>query len=84
MRAVKGVMPDGTTPKLSRSTNLSLKRLVNILSLLTYRLQNQNTNEQVCSLGCGVTTGRCGKNTAKVQEGDSVAVFGLGGIGYLL
>jgi Zn-dependent alcohol dehydrogenases, class III len=33
-------------------------------------------------LGCGVTTGLGAvKNTAKVQEGDSVAVFGLGGIG---
>ena len=33
-------------------------------------------------LGCGVTTGLGAvKNTANVQEGDSVAVFGLGGIG---
>jgi S-(hydroxymethyl)glutathione dehydrogenase / alcohol dehydrogenase len=38
--------------------------------------------EHVCLLGCGVTTGLGAvKNTAKVQEGDSVAVFGLGGIG---
>jgi S-(hydroxymethyl)glutathione dehydrogenase/alcohol dehydrogenase len=38
--------------------------------------------EQVCLLGCGVTTGLGAvKNTANVQEGDSVAVFGLGGIG---
>ena len=38
--------------------------------------------EQVCLLGCGVTTGiGAVHNTAKVQEGDSVAVFGLGGIG---
>ncbi len=38
--------------------------------------------EQVCLLGCGVTTGLGAvKNTAKVQEGDTVAVFGLGGIG---
>ena len=38
--------------------------------------------EQVCLLGCGVTTGLGAvKNTAKVQPGDSVAVFGLGGIG---
>jgi S-(hydroxymethyl)glutathione dehydrogenase / alcohol dehydrogenase len=36
----------------------------------------------VCLLGCGVTTGLGAvKNTAKVQPGDSVAVFGLGGIG---
>ena len=38
--------------------------------------------EKVCLLGCGVTTGMGAvKNTAKVQEGDTVAVFGLGGIG---
>jgi len=36
----------------------------------------------VCLLGCGVTTGiGAVHNTAKVQEGDTVAVFGLGGIG---
>ncbi|CAN5620387.1 S-(hydroxymethyl)glutathione dehydrogenase/class III alcohol dehydrogenase [soil metagenome] len=38
--------------------------------------------EKVCLLGCGVTTGiGAVHNTAKVQAGDSVAVFGLGGIG---
>ena len=38
--------------------------------------------EHVCLLGCGVTTGiGAVHNTAKVAEGDSVAVFGLGGIG---
>ncbi|MDN5556464.1 MAG: zinc-binding dehydrogenase, partial [Acinetobacter sp.] len=38
--------------------------------------------EHVCLLGCGVTNGLGAvKNTAKVQEGDTVAVFGLGGIG---
>jgi S-(hydroxymethyl)glutathione dehydrogenase/alcohol dehydrogenase len=38
--------------------------------------------EEVCLLGCGVTTGMGAvANTADVQEGDTVAVFGLGGIG---
>ena len=33
-------------------------------------------------IGCGVTTGvGAVLNTAKVQSGDNVAVFGLGGIG---
>src|SRR5690606_9758529 len=38
--------------------------------------------EKVCLLGCGVTTG-IGPvlNTAKVEEGATLAVFGLGGIG---
>ena len=38
--------------------------------------------EKVCLLGCGVTTGMGAvTNAAKVKEGDTVAVFGLGGIG---
>ena len=38
--------------------------------------------EKVCLLGCGITTGiGAVLNTAKVQPGDSVAVFGLGGVG---
>ncbi|HAU91498.1 MAG TPA: S-(hydroxymethyl)glutathione dehydrogenase, partial [Alteromonas sp.] len=38
--------------------------------------------EEVCLLGCGVTTGMGAvTKTAKVQEGDTVAIFGLGGIG---
>jgi S-(hydroxymethyl)glutathione dehydrogenase/alcohol dehydrogenase len=36
----------------------------------------------VCLLGCGVTTGiGAVHNTAKVESGSTVAVFGLGGIG---
>ena len=35
-----------------------------------------------CYIGCGVTTGvGAVVNTAKVQAGDNVVVFGLGGIG---
>ncbi len=38
--------------------------------------------DKVCLLGCGVTTGiGAVHNTAKVKAGDTVAVFGLGGIG---
>jgi S-(hydroxymethyl)glutathione dehydrogenase/alcohol dehydrogenase len=38
--------------------------------------------EEVCLLGCGVTTGMGAVlNTAKVEKGDTVAIFGLGGIG---
>ena len=38
--------------------------------------------EKVCYIGCGVTTGLGAViNTAKVQPGDNVVVFGLGGIG---
>ena len=38
--------------------------------------------DKVCYIGCGVTTGVGAViNTAKVQPGDNVIVFGLGGIG---
>ncbi|RUQ37469.1 MAG: S-(hydroxymethyl)glutathione dehydrogenase/class III alcohol dehydrogenase [Candidatus Competibacteraceae bacterium] len=38
--------------------------------------------DKVCLLGCGVTTGiGAVLNTAKVEPGSTVAVFGLGGIG---
>ena len=38
--------------------------------------------DKVCYIGCGVTTGiGAVMNTAKVEAGASVAVFGLGGIG---
>lgn len=38
--------------------------------------------EKVCLLGCGVTTGiGAVLNTAKVEPGSTLAVFGLGGIG---
>ena len=38
--------------------------------------------DKICYIGCGVTTGIGAViNTAKVQPGDNVVVFGLGGIG---
>ncbi len=38
--------------------------------------------EKICYIGCGVTTGIGAViNTAKVEPGDNVVVFGLGGIG---
>jgi S-(hydroxymethyl)glutathione dehydrogenase/alcohol dehydrogenase len=38
--------------------------------------------EKVCYIGCGVTTGIGAViNTAKVEPGSNVVVFGLGGIG---
>jgi S-(hydroxymethyl)glutathione dehydrogenase/alcohol dehydrogenase len=38
--------------------------------------------EKVCLLGCGITTGiGAVLNTAKVEPGSTVAIFGLGGIG---
>ena len=45
-------------------------------------IQKDAPLEKVFLLGCGVTTGiGAVKNTAKVEPGSTIAVFGLGGIG---
>ena len=46
------------------------------------RIRKDAPFDKVCYIGCGVTTGLGAvMNTAKVEPGSSVAVFGLGGIG---
>lgn len=44
--------------------------------------KNPTWDLQACLLGCGVTTGiGAAINTAKVEPGSSVAVWGLGAVG---
>src|SRR5690606_33272382 len=39
--------------------------------------------DKICYVGCGVTTGAGAViNTAKVEQGSTAVVFGLGGIGH--
>jgi S-(hydroxymethyl)glutathione dehydrogenase/alcohol dehydrogenase len=46
------------------------------------RIDKKAPLEKVCLLGCGITTGiGAVLNTAKVEAGATVAVFGLGGVG---
>jgi S-(hydroxymethyl)glutathione dehydrogenase / alcohol dehydrogenase len=85
----KGLMPDGTSrfsyegkPVLHYMgcSTFSEYTVVNEISLA--KINPAAPHEKVCLLGCGVTTGiGAVHNTAKVKAGDSVAVFGLGGIG---
>lgn len=85
----KGVMPDGTTrfsyqgKPVYHYMGCSTFSEHTVVAEVSLAKINPNANhEQVCLLGCGVTTGiGAVHNTAKVKEGDSVAVFGLGGIG---
>jgi S-(hydroxymethyl)glutathione dehydrogenase/alcohol dehydrogenase len=37
--------------------------------------------EKVCLLGCGITTGFGAAINSKMEKGDVVAIFGLGGVG---
>jgi len=85
----KGVMPDGTTrfsyngEPIYHYMGCSTFSEYTVVAEVSLAKINPDANpEQVCLLGCGVTTGiGAVHNTAKVEEGDTVAVFGLGGIG---
>ena len=85
----KGLMPDGTTrfsyngqPIYHYMGCSTFSEYTVVAEVSLAKVHPQANPEQVCLLGCGVTTGLGAvKNTAKVQEGDTVAVFGLGGIG---
>ncbi|MCE0493084.1 S-(hydroxymethyl)glutathione dehydrogenase/class III alcohol dehydrogenase [Vibrio salinus] len=85
----KGLMPDGTTrfykdgEPIYHYMGCSTFSEYTVLPEISLAKVNQEAPlEEVCLLGCGVTTGMGAVlNTAKVQQGDSVAIFGLGGIG---
>ncbi|QOW22419.1 S-(hydroxymethyl)glutathione dehydrogenase/class III alcohol dehydrogenase [Novilysobacter avium] len=85
----KGVMPDGTTrfsyngEPIYHYMGCSTFSEYTVVAEVSLAKVNPEANpEHVCLLGCGVTTGiGAVRNTAKVAEGDSVAVFGLGAIG---
>ncbi|WP_334064509.1 S-(hydroxymethyl)glutathione dehydrogenase/class III alcohol dehydrogenase [Alteromonas genovensis] len=85
----KGLMPDGTS-RFSKNgepiyhyMGCSTFSEFTVLPDISLAKVNKSAPlEEVCLLGCGVTTGMGAVlNTAKVQEGDTVAIFGLGGIG---
>ncbi|NIZ00411.1 S-(hydroxymethyl)glutathione dehydrogenase/class III alcohol dehydrogenase [Thalassospira lucentensis] len=85
----KGLMPDGTTrfsqngKPIYHYMGCSTFAEYTVLPEISLAKINKSAPlEEVCLLGCGVTTGMGATvNAAKVQDGDSVAVFGLGGIG---
>ncbi|WP_428819313.1 S-(hydroxymethyl)glutathione dehydrogenase/class III alcohol dehydrogenase [Microbulbifer sp. MCCC 1A16149] len=85
----KGLMPDGTT-RFSKNgepiyhyMGCSTFSEYTVLPEISLAKVNKDAPlEEVCLLGCGVTTGMGAvMNTAKVEEGATVAIFGLGGIG---
>ena len=85
----KGLMPDGT----SRFSHKG-KTLFHYMGTSTFseysvlpeislaKINSAAPLEKVCLLGCGITTGiGAVLNTAKVEAGATVAVFGMGGVG---
>lgn len=85
----KGLMPDGTTrfsyngEPIYHYMGTSTFSEYTVVAEVSLAVVNEEAPlEKVCLLGCGVTTGiGAVHNTAKVKEGDTVAIFGLGGIG---
>ena len=85
----RGLMPDETTRFSSNGKPIShymgtstFSEFTVLPEISTAVIRKDAPLEQVCLLGCGVTTGiGAVKNTAKVEPGSTVAVFGLGGIG---
>ena len=85
----KGLMPDGTTrfykdgEPIYHYMGCSTFSEYTVLPEISLAKVNKKAPlEEVCLLGCGVTTGMGAvMNTAKVEEGATVAIFGLGGIG---
>jgi S-(hydroxymethyl)glutathione dehydrogenase/alcohol dehydrogenase len=85
----RGLMPDGTS-RFSRNgetlyhymgtSTFSEYTVLPEISLA--KINPEAPLDKVCLLGCGVTTGiGAVLNTAKVEPGSTVAIFGLGGIG---
>ncbi len=85
----KGVMPDGTS-----RFSIGGKPIHHYMGCSTFanftvmpeialaKIREDAPFEKVCYIGCGVTTGIGAViNTAKVEPGANVVVFGLGGIG---
>ena len=85
----KGLMPDGTTrfsykgqPIFHYMGTSTFSEYTVLPEISVAKIQKDAPLEKVCLLGCGVTTGMGAvMNTAKVEEGATVAIFGLGGIG---
>ena len=85
----KGLMPDGSTrfsyqgQPVHHYMGCSTFSEYTVVPEISLAVVNPAAPlEKVCLLGCGVTTGiGAVHNTAKVKAGDTVAVFGLGGIG---
>ena len=85
----KGLMPDGTTrfsidgkPIYHYMGTSTFSEYTVLPEISLAKVNPEAPLEEICLLGCGVTTGMGAvMNTAKVEEGASVAIFGLGGIG---
>jgi S-(hydroxymethyl)glutathione dehydrogenase/alcohol dehydrogenase len=85
----KGLMPDGTSrfskdgkPIFHYMGTSTFSEYTVLPEIALAKINKAAPLDKVCLLGCGITTGiGAVLNTAKVEAGSTVAVFGLGGIG---
>jgi S-(hydroxymethyl)glutathione dehydrogenase/alcohol dehydrogenase len=85
----QGVMPDGTSrfscdgePVMHYMGCSTFANYTVLPEIALAKVREDAPFDKICYIGCGVTTGIGAViNTAKVQVGDNVVVFGLGGIG---
>ncbi len=85
----RGLMPDGTSRFSSGGKVIhhymgtsTFSEYTVVPEIAAAKVSKAAPLDKVCLLGCGITTGiGAVLNTAKVEAGASVAVFGLGGIG---
>jgi S-(hydroxymethyl)glutathione dehydrogenase/alcohol dehydrogenase len=85
----KGLMPDGTSrfslgssPLLHYMGTSTFSQYTVVPEIAAAKIREDAPFDKVCYIGCGVTTGIGAViNTAKVEPGARVVVFGLGGIG---
>jgi S-(hydroxymethyl)glutathione dehydrogenase / alcohol dehydrogenase len=85
----KGVMPDGTSRFSYKGETIfhymgcsTFSNFTVLPEIAVAKIRDDAPFNTSCYIGCGVTTGvGAVTNTAKVQAGDNVVVFGLGGIG---
>jgi S-(hydroxymethyl)glutathione dehydrogenase/alcohol dehydrogenase len=85
----KGLMPDGTSrfsyegkPVHHYMGCSTFSRYTVLPEIAVAKIREDAPFDKVCYIGCGVTTGIGAViNTAKVEPGANVVVFGLGGIG---
>src|SRR5215510_221382 len=85
----KGLMPDGTSRFSYKGETIfhymgcsTFSNFTVLPEIAVAKIREDAPFKTSCYIGCGVTTGvGAVVNTAKVQVGDNVVVFGLGGIG---
>ncbi len=85
----KGLMPNGTSRFSKDGKTIfhymgtsTFSEYTVLPEIAVAKINKSAPLEKACLLGCGITTGvGAVLNTAKVQPGSSVAVFGLGGVG---